>query len=519
MLRLQALGGLALFSATQELGGAALQKRRLALLAALAVNGTRGMSRDKLLALLWPDVDDAHGRQALSQSLYALRKDTGVDVVVGTDVLRLNPAVLTSDLADFEMAISRRRTHDAAALYVGPFLDGVHISGSDEFDRWADLERMRLARVAERAIEELAVEADARDDHLAAADWWRRLVALDPLKTRANLGLVTALAASGERVNAIRALDAYGSRVRTELGDEPGDAARALAEQLKREASDGAIGDRYVIERELGRGGMAVVYLARDRKHARPVALKMLHAEYGAAIGRDRLEREIMVTAQMQHPHILPLHDSGEHAGTLYYVMPFVDGETLRDRLTREHCLSLADAVHLTREVADALEHAHRRGVLHRDIKPENVLLAEGHAMVADFGIAQLISSACDGALTQEGLAVGTPAYMSPEQATGAEQLGPASDLFSLGCVLFEMLAGRPPWIAGNARELIAKRFTPAATSPSYPAARTAHLDRRRGRSPARRRSRRAPVVGCGARAPAHRYATSRTIPPARAIG
>ena len=523
MLRLQALGGLSLFSETQELNGAALQKRRLALLAALAVSGARGMSRDKLLGLLWPDVDDAHGRQALSQSLYALRKDTGVDLVVGSDVLRLNPDVVTTDIADLEAAIATRRSHDVAALYVGPFLDGIYISGSDEFDRWADLERIRFTRAAERAIEELAAGADARGDYSAAADWWRRLVVMDPLKTRANLGLVTALAASGERVNALRELDAYGDRVRSELGDEPGDAARALAEQLRREEADGAIGNRYVLERELGRGGMAVVYLARDRKHGRLVALKMLHAEYGAAIGRDRLEREIMVTAQMQHPHILPLHDSGEHAGTLYYVMPFVDGETLRDRLTRDHSLSLADAVHLTREIADALEHAHRRGVLHRDIKPENVLLAEGHAMVADFGIAQLISAARDGALTQEGLAVGTPAYMSPEQATGAEQLGPASDLFSLGCVLFEMLAGRPPWIGANARELIAKRFTQPAPRlrtlrPELPAWIDDVTHRLLANDPAMRLSSAAELVRLLADAP--RHAPSRLpAPPGELVG
>ena len=463
MLRLRTLGGLSLENDAREVGGAALQKRRLALLAALAIGGPRGFTREKLLGLLWTDADEARGRGALSQSLYALRRDTGEeDLVLGSDVLRLNPDVITTDLADFETALARNELEMAASAYDGPFLDGVYVSDTDEFDRWADLERVRLARAAERAIEKLALVADANSDHRAAADWWRRLVVIDPLKTRANLALVSALAASGERVNARQALQAYTARLRADLDAEPGAEVQALAEELRHaraEPGDDAVDDRFVLERELGRGGMAVVYLARDRKHDRPVALKMLHPEFGAAVGRDRLEREILVTARLQHPHILPLHDSGEHGGTLYYVMPYVDGGSLRDRLTRERQLPLGDALRIAREIADALDHAHRRGVVHRDIKPENVLLGEDHAFVADFGIARLVLASLEEELTQQGIALGTPAYMSPEQMTG-DIVGAASDLFSLGCVLFEMLAGRPPWIAANVQALLARRFT-----------------------------------------------------------
>ncbi|MDB4889996.1 MAG: hypothetical protein JWL61_1851 [Gemmatimonadetes bacterium] len=464
MLRLQTLGGLSLHSETHELGGAARQRRRLAILAALAASGDRGLTRDKLLALLWIDVDEAKGRQALSQSLYALRRDTfSDDLVVGSDTLRLNPNVIGSDIADFDAAIADRRYEDAAALYAGPFLDGVHLPDAEEFERWADITRMRHARNAERAMEELAARAESVGDYLAAAGWWRRLVAIDPLKTRANIGLISMLASSGERVNAVRHLEAYTERVRSELDAEPGPEVRALGERLRREPHDGTVGGRYTIERELGRGGMATVFLARDGKHDRAVAVKMLHPEYAAALGRERLEREILVTARMQHPHILPLHDSGEHGGTLYYVMPFVDGESLRARLMREQQLAVGDAVRIAREIADALDHAHRHGVVHRDIKPDNVLLADGHAVVADFGIARLVSAALDSGGTQQGMALGTPAYMSPEQIAGGEEVGPASDLFSLGCVLFEMLAGRPPWIASNARALMAQRFTTPA--------------------------------------------------------
>jgi predicted ATPase/DNA-binding SARP family transcriptional activator len=464
LLRLLTLGGLSLHSEAVELTGAARQRRRLALLAALAVSGDRGVTRDRILGLLWTDVDETRGRQALSQSLYALRRDTGRDdLVVGADALRLNPDAITSDIGDFGAAIAGERLEDAAGLYTGPFLDGVYVADAGEFERWAELERARHARIAERAIEMLAARAESRGDHLDAATWWRKLVSIDPLKTRANLGLVSALVSAGERVNAMRHLDAYTELVRTELNAEPGADARVLRDRLRHEPHDGTVGGRYTIERELGRGGMARVFLAHDARHDRPVAIKMLHPEYAAAIGRDRIELEILVTARMQHPHILPLHDSGEHGGTRYYVMPFVDGESLRDRLTRESQLSMSDAIRYTREIADALDHAHRHGVIHRDIKPENVLLADGHAVVADFGIARVVSTSIDDPRTQSGMALGTPAYMSPEQMAGEEDIGPASDLFSLGCVLFEMLTGRPPWIAASTQALLTLRLTTPA--------------------------------------------------------
>jgi serine/threonine-protein kinase len=215
-----------------------------------------------------------------------------------------------------------------------------------------------------------------------------------------------------------------------------------------------ALADRYRIERELGRGGMARVYLAQDLKHHRPVAVKVLNPELSAAVGSQRFLQEIEVTAGLDHPHVLPLLDSGDADGFLYYVMPYVHGESLRDRLVREKQLPIDDAVQITREVADALDYAHHHSVVHRDVKPENIMLAAGHARMADFGIARAITAAGGTQLTATGIAVGTPAYMSPEQATGSLELDGRSDLYSLGCVLYEMLAGRPPF-TGSARESI----------------------------------------------------------------
>ncbi|MGH7753183.1 MAG: serine/threonine-protein kinase, partial [Gemmatimonadales bacterium] len=199
-----------------------------------------------------------------------------------------------------------------------------------------------------------------------------------------------------------------------------------------------AVRDRYLVDREIGRGGMALVYLARDPKHGRQVALKVLRPEIAASVGAERFLQEIQIAAGLDHPHILALHDSGEAGGFLYYVMPHVAGESLRDRLSREGQLPVADALHIAREVADALAYAHRHNVVHRDIKPENILLEGGHARVADFGIARARRVAIGGTgerSTEAGVAVGTPEYMSPEQAGGREETDGRSDIYSLGCV------------------------------------------------------------------------------------
>jgi eukaryotic-like serine/threonine-protein kinase len=203
-----------------------------------------------------------------------------------------------------------------------------------------------------------------------------------------------------------------------------------------------ALASHYRIERELGRGGMATVFLAHDLKHNRPVALKVMREEIAITLGADRFLREIEIAARLQHPHILPLFDSGEVDGGLYYVMPFVEGETLRGRLQRERQLPVEDACAIARQIAGALAYAHSQGVIHRDIKPENILLSAGVAVVADFGIAKAISAAsAEPGDTSAGMAIGTPAYMSPEQA-GGEQVDGRSDLYALGCLLYEMLAG-----------------------------------------------------------------------------
>jgi len=221
-----------------------------------------------------------------------------------------------------------------------------------------------------------------------------------------------------------------------------------------------AIADRYTIEREIGRGGMATVYLARDLKHDRLVALKLLNPELGAVLGVERFLSEIRVTANLQHPNLLPLFDSGAAAGLLFYVMPYVDGESLRHRLDREKQLPVDEALHIALAVANALDYAHAHGVVHRDLKPENILLQHGEPLVADFGIALAVSNAGGARVTQTGLSLGTPQYMSPEQATGDRVIDGRSDIYSLGAVLYEMLGGEPPHTGTTGQAIIAKLMT-----------------------------------------------------------
>jgi Tol biopolymer transport system component/tRNA A-37 threonylcarbamoyl transferase component Bud32 len=266
-----------------------------------------------------------------------------------------------------------------------------------------------------------------------------------------------------------------------------------------------ALSDRYRIERGLGAGGMATVYLAEDLKHDRKVAIKVLRPELAAVIGAERFLQEIRTTANLQHPHILPLHDSGEADGLVFYVMPYVEGESLRARLSRERQLPVDEAVRIAREVADALDYAHRKGIVHRDIKPENVLLHDGRVLVVDFGIALAVSRSEGGArLTETGMSLGTPHYMSPEQAMGEREITAKSDVYALGCVLYEMLTGEPPFDGPTAQAIIAKTLTekpsvPSAVRDTVPAS----LD--------------AAVLKALARLPADRFATAAAF--ATAVG
>ncbi len=253
-----------------------------------------------------------------------------------------------------------------------------------------------------------------------------------------------------------------------------------------------ALKDRYLIEQEIGSGGMATVYLAQDLKHDRQVAVKVLKPELAETLGAERFLREIKTAANLTHPHILPLHDSGEADGFLFYVMPYVKGESLRERLTKEKQLPVGDAVRIAREIAGALAYAHKQGVVHRDVKPANIMLEEGHAVLADFGIAQAVSEAKDDRITQMGFSPGTPSYMSPEQAGGEDTVDGRSDQYALGCVLYEMLSGEPPFSGSTPAAVLARQVSgrlPALgiVRPNLPDGLTKALDKALAKVPADR--------------------------------
>jgi DNA-binding SARP family transcriptional activator len=472
MFRLQAFGGLSLLDAAGS--PAVRQRRRLGLLALLAATGERGISRDKVVLYLWPESTGENARHALEQLIYSMRRQLPAETIQGPDPLRLNPTVITSDVDDFDRALARGALTDAVAAYRGPFLDGFFLGDTATFEEWVAGERSRLAGEYAKALYRLAKQAGEGNQPTLAIDCWHKLTVVDPLSERTALGLAGALEQAGNWAGALRHLEDYEVLVRRELAFPPTPELAAFKERLRAEhARDSGrptgapralpeAPERYAIERQLGRGQVATVYLARDLKLDRLVALKLLRPELVATTEGKRFLREIAIAAHLHHPHLLPLYDSGVHEsggrpGTPYYVMPFVQGESLRDRLLREGQLPLEVALRFAKEVADALAYAHRSGIVHRDIKPENILLEGDHALVTDFGIAHGVSVASGERLSQSGVVLGTPHYMSPEQAASDPSLDGRSDIYSLGCVVYELLAGEPPFTGRTPQAILAR--------------------------------------------------------------
>ena len=483
MLRLVTFGGLML---SGEAGiEPVTQRRRLALLAVLAVAGERGASRDKLMSCLWPESPTPTARHALEQLLYELRRHLGNELLLGADPLRLNPDVITTDVGSFDQALAQGALAEAVEVYRGPFLDGFFLGEAPEFERWCETERARLAQAHSQTVYRLAREEGERGHHTAAITLWRKLSAAEPLDGRAALGLMRALVAAGDRAGALQSARVYEALVRDELQTDPDPTVTAFLRELRtHEQHDvpppppqrgqppptsqsdlddlrSALSDRYAVNAVVSQGGMATVYRARDHRHERTVAIKVMRPEIAHVVSAERFLREIQIAGRLQHPLIVPVLDSGTigpgPVPTLWYAMPYVDGETLRDRLNRENQLPIEDAVGIACEVADALAGAHAQGVVHRDIKPENVLLSGGHALITDFGIARALTTASSDRLTATGVAMGTVAYMSPEQATSDSPPDPRSDLYALGCVLYEMVAGQPPFVASTTQGVLAR--------------------------------------------------------------
>jgi serine/threonine-protein kinase len=485
MIRFRLLGSIDLRDReSQEVQPVLAQPKRLALLAYLAAASPPGPHRrDTLLALFWPELDQEHARNALSQAVHFLRRTLGETALVSrnADELAIDETVVWTDVGAFRAALDGVRTKEALDLYRGDLLPSFFVSDAPGFEQWLERERAALRTRAAAAARLLAEQYEAGKHLTLAVACARRALELSDSDERPLRRLIELLHRAGDRAGAVRAYEAFARRLATEFEIDPAPETVALIERIRSSPSlkerttlepahgapstlpmtrlGRALADRYKIERQLGAGAMAVVFLAHDLRHHRRVAIKILRPELASLMGPERFLREIDISASLMHPHILPLHDSGEADGLLYYVMPYVEGESLRGRLDRERRLSIADALRIAGEVADALAYAHERGFVHRDIKPENILLGSGHALVADFGIARAIGSVDQAHLGALSLGTGTPAYMSPEQASGDGPVDERTDIYALGCVLFEMLAGEPPHMEGTPEATIERRL------------------------------------------------------------
>jgi len=480
------------------------QPKRLALLVYLAANtGTTGCRRDRLLGLFWPELDEHRARKALNKAVHFLRQEVGDEALVSRngDDIAVDQTRLWCDAAAFQSAVNAGDTAQALDLYGGDLLPSFYVDAAPAFDEWMEQERKRLRLTAAGAARTLAAEREREGKPTLAITLARRAATLSDLDERMVRQLLALLDRLGDRAGALEVYDRFAHRLRDEFDAEPAVETKRLMAEIRgrdvapahngrdvavlevrpntpahftpdseRELFEALRARGYDIERELGHGATATVYLARDAKHARSVALKLLSPDIGELRHRERFFSEIRITAQLQHPNILPVFDSGDVRGVLFYVMPFVDGESLRRRLVNGGALGVPEAVSLLRDVAKALAYAHERGVVHRDIKPDNVLLTAGTAIVADFGIAKAIAAAQSGGVgdsqtvTHAGVSLGTPAYMAPEQAAADPKTDHRADIYAWGCMAYEMFAGRPPFLSTSPQRLVAAHMSDAPT-------------------------------------------------------
>ena len=472
MIDFRVLGGLELRADDgRELHSLLAQPKRVALLSYLCIARPHGFHRrDKLLGLLWPEADQAHSRNSLRNALHVLRRSLGPNAILsrGDEDVCADPAVVTCDALQFGDALQHGAADEAVRLYRGDLMPGFFIGGAPEFERWVETERDRFREMAGRAARLSAERLAAGGNWSGAVRAARHAAELTDSDERVIRRLIELLDSIGDRAGALRVYTAFSERLASDYAISPSRETQALVARVRAELSSAAPSPRqpagapttphqppagrptpeitgYVIERELGRGGMATVYLAHDLKHERLVAIKLLRPEVSALIGTSRFLAEIGIAAQLQHQHIVPLFDSGTTGDLPYYVMPFVEGESLREILTNERKVGIDAALRIVREVAEALDHAHARGIVHRDVKPENILIANGHAMVADFGVAHAIATSARDDLASTDFVVGTPRYTSPELASGGGPPSAQSDVYSLGRILDEMLAGSAP--------------------------------------------------------------------------
>jgi DNA-binding SARP family transcriptional activator len=497
MLRLNTFGGLVLQQDGQLHTGPASQRRRLALLAVIAAAGQRGASRDKLLALLWPDSEAEPARHSLYQAVHAIRRSVGNDeLFLGSTTLQLNPQLMTSDVGEFDDAVESGSHEQAVRLYRGPFLDGFRLENAPEYEQWQDSERVRHAREYAAALESLAGAAAARGDHPAAVRWWRRLAAAEPVSTTAAVGLIEALVAAGDRAGALQFAGVHSTLVRQHLeaepdpeieawigrlrtGEIPGPAAVATAPLRPRVVSGADAGreaaareldeirraftERYQVGDRTAESTLLLTFAARDRRDTRPVELHVLSPRLAGLGGDARVLEALERVAALRDPRIVPVRETGAIQGRIFFTTAPVEGQSLRDRLARERQLPVSETRRIALELLDALVYAHGHDVRHGDLRPKHVLLARTGVAVASFGLVEALDVAAAGSAGSTAVTIGAPAYLSPEQLAGESTADERSDLYSLGCIVFEMLAGEPPFGGSNLSAILSRKLTQSA--------------------------------------------------------
>jgi len=505
MLRLTALGGLTLLQDGQPHQGPASQRRRLALLARIATTGKRGVTRDLLVGTLWPGGAPEQARHALEQALSAIRRALNVEALfVGTGTLQLNPTIFSCDVAEFEDAVSQHAAYRAVALYQGPFLDGFSIDGAPAYDRWIDEERARLQREYEKALEVLADAAADRNEHSVAVQWRRKLASVEPLSSRFAVGLIEAMIAAGDQAGALRSALVHEELVRQELdseadsevagwiqrlragrvavpvrtekrgGQPPVAPSIALAASLPeavtadqyRDRVTRVLGDRYAIDRTVSISTVLVTFGAKDRRRSRPVHIHVVAPGFAALADGERMVHVFERVTTLEDQHVMPILDFGVSGDVVYYTTDPADGLTLKDRLSRERPLPIADAVRIADDMMTALAHAHSRGVRHGDLRPKHIVLKGSTAVVTSWALTDALRPKPGVDAGSTVASFGAPAYLSPEQLSGESPSDERSDLYSFGCIVYETLVGEAPFRAATAQGVLSRKLSEPPPSP-----------------------------------------------------